>query len=126
MKKLLVFGALAMTLVLFKSNAQTRSAWRTLYVTNSSTTVPTNFVAGVGGQTNIYATRVTILGKASPRVNNAGTVYIGTSTADGSQPYPVTAGGEVVLRAPDTAPFNLRDWYVDVLNANDGVTIIFQ
>jgi hypothetical protein len=125
MKKLLVLIALA-TLVLFKAQSQTRSAWRTLYMTNSSTTVPTNFVAGVGGVTNIYATRVTIIGKASPRANNVGTVYIGTSTGDDSQPYPVTAGGEVVLRAPDTAPFNLRDWYVDVLNAGDGVTIIFQ
>jgi hypothetical protein len=127
MKKLLVLIALA-TLVLFKAQSQTRSAWRTLYMTNTSTTIPSNFVSGlvIGGATNIYASRVTIIGKASPRANNAGTVYIGTSSGDDSQPYPVTAGGEVVLRAPDTAPFNLRDWYVDVLNAGDGVTIIFQ
>lgn len=125
MKKLLVIIALAL-LVLVKAQSQTRSVWRTLYVTNTSLTVPTNFVAGMGGQTNIYATRVTILGKASPRTTNTGTVYVGPSSGNDTQPYPVTAGGEVVLRAQDTAPFNLRDWYVDVLNSGDGVTIIFQ
>ena len=125
MKKILVILALA-TLVLFKSHSQTRSVWRTLYVTNASTTVPTNFVAGVGGQTNIYASRVTIIGKASPRANNVGTVYVGPSKDNDSQPYPITAGAEVILVSPDGATFNLRDWYVDVVNAGDGVTIIFQ
>lgn len=126
MKKIIVIGVLALLLVLFKAQSQTRSAWRVLHMTNTSTTVPTNLVAGVGGQTNIYATRVTVIGKASPRSTNTSVVYIGPSAADGTQPYPVNAGGEIVLRAPDTAPFNLRDWYVDVLTANDGVTIIFQ
>lgn len=127
MKKIIVIGVLALLLVLFKAQSQTRSVWRTLYVTNGSTTLPVNFVAGLGGQTNIYATRVTILGKKAPRQDNTSTVFIGPSSGENTQPYPVTAGGEVVLRAPDTAPFNLRDWYVDVLNTSgDGVTIIFQ
>lgn len=127
MKKLLVIGALAMLLVLFKTHAQTRSAWRVLHVTNTSLTVPTNFVAGIGGQTNIYASRITIIGKASPRSTNALTVFVGPTATNDRQIYPIAPGGEVVLQSPDTAPFNLRDWYVDVLtNSGDGVTIIFQ
>ena len=125
MKKILVILALA-TLVLFKSHSQTRSAWRTLYVTNASTTVPTNFVAGLGGATNIYASRITILGKISPRATNTSIVYIGPVSTNDFQPYPVQPGGEVTIAAPDTAPFNLRDWYVDVTTTNDGITIIFQ
>lgn len=128
MKKIIVIGVLALLLVLFKAQSQTRSAWRVLHMTNTSTTVPSNLVSGLvlGGATNLYATRVTVIGKASPRSTNTSVVYIGPSTNDSAQPYPVNPGGEVVLRAPDTAPFNLRDWYVDVLTSGDGVTIIFQ
>jgi hypothetical protein len=125
MKKLLVLIALAM-LVLFKAQSQTRSVWRTLYVTNGSLTVPTNFVAGLGGQTNIYASRVTIIGKAGPRTTNTSTVYVGPISTNDFQPYPINPGAEVKLVAPDTAPFNLRDWFVDVGTTNDGITIIFQ
>lgn len=125
MKKIIAIVLLAL-LVLVKAQSQTRSAWRTLYVTNTILNVPTNFVAGLGGQTNVYATRVTVLGKRWARTTNTSVVYIGPSIAQGTQPYPVNPGGEVVLRAPDTAPFNLRDWYVDCITTNDGVTIIFQ
>lgn len=126
MKKIIVIGVLALLLVLFKAQSQTRSVWRTLYAIPDSTDVPTNFVASLGGQTNIYATRVTILGKKSARANNTSTVYVGPVNTNDAQPYPVTAGGEVILRAADTAPFNLRDWYVDAATSGDGVTIIFQ
>lgn len=127
MKKILIIAALAM-LVLFKSYSQTRSVWRVIHATNTSLTTPSNFVSGVvaGGATNIYASRVTILGKASPRSTNASIVYVGTSASDNSQPYVVPIGGEITINAPDTAPFNLRDWYFDVLTSGDGITIIFQ
>lgn len=128
MKKLFLLCGLAALFGLFllRSAAQTRSAFHVIYVTNTSTTVPTNFTAGVNATTNINASVVTVRGQVSPRVNNAGTVYIGTTSGNDTQPYPVTAGGEVVIRIPEGRTINLRDWWVDVGTANDGICIIYQ
>ena len=128
MKKLIfVLAATFLALLVFRSAAQTRSAWNTLYVTNASTTVPTNFTAGVSATTNIFATRVTIIGKPSARGANASTCYVGPTSADGAQAYAVQAGGEVTIIASDpNKAFNLKDWFVDVGAANDGLTIIYQ
>lgn len=129
MKKLIFFSGLAalLLLVLFARGAsQTRTAWNILYVTNGSTSVPTNFTAGVSATTNIFATVVTVRGKVSPRTDNTGTVYIGTTSGNDTQPYPVLSGGEVLLRAQPGTTFNLADWWVDVTTINDGICIIYQ
>lgn len=128
MKKYIFLCGLAILFCLFlmRSAAQTRSAFNIIYVTNASTTVPTNFTAGVNATTNIFATVVTVRGQVSPRVNNAGTVYIGTASGNDTQPYPVTAGGEVIIRIPEGRTINLRDWWVDVGTASDGICIIYQ
>jgi hypothetical protein len=130
MKKLLLAVVALCVLTLFVAvpagPPATPRAWGVIYVTNASTTVPTNFVAGVSATTNIYASRITILGKPSPRGANTSTAYIGTTAGDSTQPYPVTSGGEVLIVAPEGSVFNLRDWYVDVGTANDGLTIIYQ
>lgn len=127
MKKLLIaFGVAALLSFILFSRAQTPAAFGIIYLTNTSTTVPTNFTAGVSATTNINARVVTVRGQVSPRVNNAGTVYIGTSSANDSQPYPVLAGGEVLIRVPEGKTINLKDWWVDVGTANDGLCIIFQ
>ncbi len=109
MKKLLIVcGIAALLLTVLFSRAQTRTAWNIIYVTNGSTTVPTNFTAGVNATTNIRATIVTILGKPSP-------------------PYPVPIGGEVIMRtARPNEYYNLAEWWVDVGTVNDGITILYQ
>ncbi len=128
MKKLLIAcGVAALLLTVLFSRAQTRTAWNIIYVTNGSTTVPTNFTAGVNATTNIRATIVTILGKPSPRGVNTSIAYIGTTNVNDSQPYPVPIGGEVIMRtARPNEYYNLAEWWVDVGTVNDGITILYQ
>ncbi len=108
------------------ARAQSPMAWNTIYVTNASTSVPTNLTAGVSATTNIYAEAITILGKPSPRGANTSTCYIGTSSGNDTQPYQLVSGGEIVIKAPPNTKFNLRDLWVDVGTGNDGVTVIYR
>ena len=129
MKKLLIIGLMLVFLfVLFfaRSIAQGVIGWGTIYATNASTSVPTNFTAGVSATTNIMATLVTVIGKSSARGINSGTVYVGITSGNDTQPYPIAPGVEVVMRAPEGKVFNLKEWWFDVDTANDGLTIIFQ
>lgn len=127
MKKIIPFIPVVLLVALFilPSSAQNRITGTTIYVTNNSTTVPTNLTAGVSATTNIFARRVTIIGKASPRSANTSTAYIGFTSGNDTQPYPVLSGGEVVLRIPDNETINLANIWVDVGTAGDGVTIIY-
>ena len=130
MKKLLLAVAALFILTLLiavpAGPPATPRAWGIIYVTNSSTSVPTNFTAGVSATTNIYASRITILGKPSARGANTSVAYIGTTSGNDTQPYPIPTTGEVLITAPEGSVFNLRDWWVDVGTANDGLTIIYQ
>jgi hypothetical protein len=73
-----------------------------------------------------FVHKVTILGKKSARAANTGTVYIGPTSGNDTQPFEITTGAEVVLEAADGTLLNLADWYVDVVTNDDGVILIFH
>lgn len=89
-------------------------------VINTSTTTPVRF-------TNItfQVREATILGKKGPRTSNVGDVYIGPTSGDDSQSFVVGPDAEVVLRAGEGG-LDLREWYLDVTTANDGLVIIYR
>lgn len=125
MKKLLILPGLALLFFVLFAKAQQPVTGTTIYVTNNSITVPTNFTAGVSASTNIFARRITVIGKASPRAINASTCYVGFTSGNDTQAQPVTAGGEVVISIPDNEKINLANLWVDVGTAGDGITIIY-
>lgn len=70
--------------------------------------------------------RATIIGNKAARTLNTGDVYIGPSSADGSQPFVIGPGESITLDAFPGTKQDLNDWYVDVLNAGDGVVVIYS
>jgi hypothetical protein len=68
----------------------------------------------------------TIIGKKAPRIDNVGIVYLGIGAGNDTQPYEITPGETIELSAPPGEKYDLNDWYCDVLNAGDGVIIIYS
>lgn len=97
-------------------------AFREVTKTNSDTAVPVRLVPTRGQ----YYRSATIYGKNSARVNNTSTVYLGTSSANNTQPIEVTAGGVVVISAPVNSFYDLYDLYLDVATAGDGVVVVWD
>jgi hypothetical protein len=120
MKPLILSVALLLT-VLFSlpSSAQKRVGWTSFTATNNHT-VATNFVTG----TNIFATKVTIMGLKSAGVNNAGTVYIGP--VSNATYFAISAGGTAVIEPDPGSTFNLKDWYFRTPSTNDGIFVIYH
>ena len=104
----------------------------------------TTFVVMVDGDTlssgaltiayyaDIWFRHAVLLGLKAFRTANVGNVYIGASSTNSEQPYivePYGGGGvgEVYLKSGEigASPVyeNLADYYIDVLNADDGVFI---
>lgn len=87
--------------------------------TNSSAATPVAI-------TNVLrCMEVTILGKSAPRVDNVGDVYIGPTSANDTQAFKISPGGEVLIKVT-SGEINLGDWYLDVTTANDGVTVLYR
>lgn len=76
--------------------------------------------------TNLKCSSVTLLGIKAARTANAGTVYVGWTSANDSQFFPITASGEIVINAGDGRTINLAEIYVDVLNNGDGVGVYYK
>jgi hypothetical protein len=92
-------------------------------VVNASTTVP----VALTNNTTITANSITVIGKASAQGSaNVGSVYIGFHSADGANCYEITSGSYHVFTAPRGNSYRLSTFYIDVVNANDGVTVMFQ
>lgn len=93
-------------------------------VQNASTSAPAQF-----STTNLFVRTVTVRGcgqGGTARGTNTTTVWIGTTSGNDTQTYPIDPGREAVITAPLGHWLNLADWYFDVTTANDGVTLIFQ
>lgn len=119
MKKLL---AVLLVLALPVLAANTRSSFAQFIVTGDIADTPTQFVT-----TNLWVRTVTILGKVSARVNNAATVYIGPTSTQNEQAYPVTAGGTVTITAFPGTEFNLREWYMESpAGVGNNIIVIYQ
>ena len=73
-----------------------------------------------------YFQTAMIGGLKAARTNNVGTVYLGIGATNDTQPLAITAGEWVTVNAPAGKKFDLNDFYVDVLNAGDGVAVIYS
>lgn len=91
-------------------------------VVNTSTTVPKQLT-----NTTMYVRSVTFIGKPSNQGSaNAGSVYIGFSSADGGNLYEITSGSVHTFTPPPGDSLNLAELYIDVASANDGLAIIWE
>jgi len=70
--------------------------------------------------------RATLLGKKAARTNNAGIVYLGIGATNDTQALEINPGETVTIEAPVGCKYDLNDWYLDVLNAGDGVVVIYS
>ena len=68
----------------------------------------------------------TIAGIKAARTNNVGTVYLGIGATNDTQVYKISPGETVKLTAPPGEKYDLNDWYCDVLNAGDGLGVIYS
>ena len=68
----------------------------------------------------------TVIGVKAARTNNAGIVYLGIGATNDTQPYAINPGESITIEAPVGAKYDLNDWYLDVLNAADGVAVIYS
>jgi hypothetical protein len=88
-------------------------------------------VAATGTPEAIAATATlfkmaTLIGVKAARTNNTGIVYVGASATNDTQPLAVSPGERVSLEAPPGQKLDLAAIYVDVLNAGDGVAVLYS
>lgn len=120
---LILLMALLAMLALPEAQAQNAVKPQQFAVVNASTTVPVQLT----NNTQITANTITVIGKASAQGSaNVGSVYIGTSSADGANSFEILSGQIYNFTAPRGQSFRLSDFYIDVTSANDGVCIIYQ
>ena len=101
---------------------------------NAVTTKPTQIIKTVAatGTPEALAAKgtffrdATLIGVKAARTNNAGVVYLGISTTDNTQFFDIQPGEMVGIQALPGEKYDLNDWYLDVLNAGDGVAIIYS
>ena len=65
-------------------------------------------------------------GLKAARTANVGTVYLGIGATNDTQPLAITTGEWITITAPAGQKFDLNDFYIDVLNADDGVAVIYS
>lgn len=76
--------------------------------------------------TNLYVKSVTLRGQKSARTDNSDKVYIGWTSTDDTQAFPIAVGGEIVIEAGGDRQLNLKDIYLDVLQSGDGVVVFYK
>lgn len=91
--------------------------------------VPKNIATAASGtitaKANLWYRRVRFLGNKDTRSANTGTVYLGLSSTNDTQPLAITTGATVSLDAPEGARLDLGDLWLDVATNADGVLIWF-
>lgn len=92
-----------------------------LLTTNASTTVPVQLYS----TSKPFRTATLIGNKDQARTANTGNVWIGLTSTNNQQPVLIQPGETITVSAPPGSYFDLRDWYLDVATANDGVVIIY-
>lgn len=73
-----------------------------------------------------YFRTATLVGIKAARTDNVGVIYLGIGAANDTQFYSISPGQKIELEAPPGEKYDLNDWYLDVLNAGDGVGIIYS
>lgn len=72
-----------------------------------------------------YFHSATLVGIKAARTDNVGTVYLGIGTTNDTQLFPIEPGASFSISAPEGYRLDLNDFALDVLNAGDGVGIIY-
>lgn len=75
---------------------------------------------------HLWCRRATFLGKKAATTPNATAVRLGPSSGNDTQGFDLAVSGESELQAMAGSRHNLRDWYLDVGTAGDGVVILFM
>jgi len=105
--------------VQWRLNQSERATYTQIIKTVAATTTPERITSTQGTEFR----QAVIMGKKAARTDNTSTCYIGLAATDSSQPYAVTAGGEIVITPPLGVKFDLYDFYVDVETNDDGVVV---
>jgi hypothetical protein len=87
-------------------------------------------VAATGTPERLYATagvklfrQAIIMGCKAAQTDNTADAYLGMTATNGTQAFPVRAGGQSVIEAPDGVQFDFYDFYLDVGVNGEGVQI---
>ena len=67
-----------------------------------------------------------LIGKKSARTANVGIVYLGIGVTNDTQAFEISPSQVININAPPGEKYDLNDWGLDVLNAGDGVIIIYS
>ena len=73
-----------------------------------------------------YFRSALVIAKKAARTANAGNIYLGIGATNDTQPYEIAPGDVLSIKADPGTKMDLNDWYVDVLNAGDGVAVIYS
>lgn len=65
-------------------------------------------------------------GFKAARTANVGVVYLGIGATNDTQPFALNSGEWLDINAPVGQKYDFNDWYCDVLNAGDGVAVIYS
>ncbi len=77
--------------------------------------------------TSILCRIATVIGNKASRTPNTGTVYVGPTSPNDAQPFEIVSGAVgAVIQAQDGRLIDLSHWRVDVVNAGDGVVVIYE
>ncbi len=74
----------------------------------------------------LWFRKALFIGHKAVRTANTGTVYLGLSATNDTQPVPIATGAERTIEAVTGARHNLADFWLDVVTAADGVVIWFH
>lgn len=121
MKKVITLAlALCLSLPIFNVVAQIMVKYGSFTKTITGTT------AAALVTTNLFVTSVTLRGQKAARTDNSDKVYIGWTSTDDTQAFPIAVGGEIVIEAGGDRKLNLKDIYLDVLQSGDGVVVFYK
>jgi len=73
-----------------------------------------------------YFQYASIFGKKAARTDNAGVVYLGTTSANDTQGIAIGVGSLLSIEAPPKQKYDLGTFYLDVVTAGDGVVVVYS
>lgn len=75
---------------------------------------------------NTFFRTATLIGLKAARIANVGNVYLGIGATNDTQPILISPNEIINLLAPPGEKYDLNDFYLDVLNAGDGLAIMYS
>jgi len=102
-------------------------------LTNAVLAVPTQIIKTIAAiatpealaADGTFFRKATLIGLKAARTANVGNVYLGIGATNDTQPLQIAPSEVITITAPTGAKYDLNDWYLDVLNAGDGVAVIY-